>query len=316
MQSIKPFHGSILCQAQIKSKNIPCKNGAYYEQDGKFLCGVHSKKNFRKDLPKDPNEKQKLGLERKDHHLRLVKNANIRKEKGEKGTVKCFKMKMMKDVPLHEDYLNVFPNFKHQNRCDGYGCKALSPMSLGPVEHKQLNLPVALNIENYHQFNKVWPSEVDEYNDPLKSFYETQRKGYNDPTPHRHKVSLEERKKLNASGNKNAPLYSIHQDVLGNERRFSYTESKYFYCTAYEKLAKETTEFKKLQDDLENGINLMICGYDAYEITTDLYSHYCDPSRPFGHDLVLATLLILKDPEEYPWRIYKRKHTNVYEGMI
>ena len=41
------------------------------------------------------------------------------------------------------------------------GCPALSPMRLGPVEHKQPGLPPAKSLENWWQAGKVYPSEAD-----------------------------------------------------------------------------------------------------------------------------------------------------------
>jgi hypothetical protein len=115
--------------------------------------------------------------------------------------------------------------------------------------------------------------------------------------------------------NRNQPLYSIHLSLTSDERRFTYVESRYFYCTAYESLAKETADFGTLKKKLEEGTNLMICGYDAYEVTEDLYTHYCEAKRAFGHELVLYTLLTVEDPFHYPWHRYRREHPERYENI-
>ena len=61
---------------------------------------------------------------------------------------------------------------------------------------------------------------------------------------------------------------------------------------------------------------MCICGYDAYQPDpAKLYEHYCDPSRPFGHELVLYTLLSVKDREDYPWRRYYREHSELYDPL-
>ena len=112
--------------------------------------------------------------------------------------------------------------------------------------------------------------------------------------------------------NKNIPLYSIHLDKNGAERRYTYVQSRYFYCHQYEKLAPKTDDFKKLKQMLNEGINLQIVGYDAYPITKSLQEHYEDPDKPFGHEIVLYTLLVVKDPENYPWNVYYKQHKNLY----
>lgn len=52
---------------------------------------------------------------------------------------------------------------------------------------------------------------------------------------------------------------------------------------------------------LNEGFNLNIVGYDAYQPTKTLEEHYLDDSKPFGHELVLYTLL---STTEYPWVKY------------
>lgn len=309
------YYGSVKCQGLKKSGEL-CTNGAYYEQKGQYLCGCHSDKNKRKELPKDKDEKRRKLALYEEHKKAVTFLASS--ENREKGKVQCYKMGMMKNVPLFDGYLNIFPNNKHQNRVDGFGCASLSPMQLGPVVHRQPGLPDSLNIENYHQYNKVWPNEVDKDKNPLPLYEEKKRAAYRDPVPHRHKYDLKEMKKLREQvngQNRNQPLYSIHLTLDGEKRRFTYVESRYFYCKAYEVLAKKTKDFGYLRKLRENGTHLMICGYDAYEVTRPLYDHYCDEVKAFGHELVLYTLLTVKDPVEYPWNVYREKHADLYRNI-
>jgi hypothetical protein len=297
------YYGSIPCQG-IKANKQQCLNKAYYKQDDYYLCGVHSDKNKRQELPIDPDQKEKKDQLYKNHLKTLISQPS-------QGHVICTKMFMMKEVALIPSYLNVFPNNKHQNRKDGFGCSSLSPMRLGPVEHRQPGLPVCYNIENYHQYNKVYPNEIDD-------FKQIQLKGYLDKTPHRHKYDAKTmkdlRKQIN-NVNKNAPLYSIHQTLDGQDQKFTYVESRYFYCCAYEKLAKETEDYKKLKQYIDNGINLNICGYDAYPITKDLLEHYEDPVKAFGHELVLYCLLTIHHSSDYPWHLYRLKYPEIYNNI-
>lgn len=117
--------------------------------------------------------------------------------------------------------------------------------------------------------------------------------------------------------NRNQPSYAVHKTIDGVvERRFTYVQSRYFYCHFYEQLAKETVDFKKLQHYLDEGINLRIVGYDGYNVTKDLYTHYTDPTKAFGHELVLYSLLVIANPSDYPWNVYKANHAELYDNMI
>jgi len=63
---------------------------------------------------------------------------------------------------------------------------------------------------------------------------------------------------------------------------------------------------------LSEGVNLQIVGYDGYEVTRSLIDHYKDPSVPFGHELVLFTLLTEPNSQQYPWIVYKNQHPTLY----
>lgn len=292
------YWGQELCQAK-KANGEQCVNGAYYTIDNMLLCGVHSggkKKELRTELPHDPNEKEMKEKERSDHSNVCDQIALKNKQEGRRGIVTLYKMKMMKNPGFEEGVVNIFPNFKHGGRHDGMGLPSLSPKSIGPVHHGQPGLPVALNLENFHQGNKVFPSEVDEKGQVKNEFFTLQKEMYEDPVPHRHKE---------AADGKNVPLYSLWKDKEGVTHQISYFVSRQFYCVYYERATAKNPDFLKLKEMIEDGYNLRVCGYDAYDPQSKhMEECYCDISRPFGHELVLYTMLT--EPEEkWPWRKYK-----------
>jgi len=66
---------------------------------------------------------------------------------------------------------------------------------------------------------------------------------------------------------------------------------------------------------LEQGYNLQIVGYDGYNVDKSLKKHYSDTKKPFGHELVLYTLLTIQNPKEYPWNIEYDNNKDIYEGV-
>ncbi len=287
-----PYYGSVKCEDSYKNGN-PCRYNVYYKvkEDPIYRCGMHSKNIERVQLVKDPNakkNKQKLIETRK-------REAQDAKCDG-KGDVRCAKMKMMKKDPYTKGYLNVFPNFKHQNR-SVFGCSSLSPKSLGPVIHGQPGLPDSLNLENFHQFNKVFSSEVDEKGNPTSIFFETQIEGYTDKIPHRHKETALK---------KNVPQYWLWKMKDRSYKRFGYVESRQFYSKYYQQLSKDLPDLKKLKDMIEEGWNLQLCGYDSINDLTaeNAEQYYLDPTQPFGHESVLFCLLVLPE-DKWPWLLHQ-----------
>ena len=44
--------------------------------------------------------------------------------------------------------------------------------------------------------------------------------------------------------------------------------------------------------------------------------HYTSTDRPFGHEMVLYSMLTVEDPKEYPWNQYYLKHKELYPGHL
>lgn len=281
---ISIYYGEQNCTATT-GKGTPCSNKAYYKPQ---LCGMHCKKDDRIKLSKNKSISDTLI----NHCLSCVSNGS---------QVRVTKMRMMKAVDYFDGYINVFPNYRHGKRKDGtfdpetkekIDCSSLSPFLLGPIEHGEPGFPSAKNIENYWQQSKMFEGDV--VDDKVTEKALKQRKYMFTQPGQRHKVK----------GQK--PLFSIFYTRDGKERRFSYFEARPFYCKWYEILAKKTEAFGKLKGLLERGYSLNIYGYDGFYIETgknvkeEIYEHYNDGSKPFGHELVLFSLLILED-DEYPW---------------
>lgn len=207
-----------------------------------------------------------------------------------------YKMQWKRNPQLANEYKDfhlVFPNCYHEYRQDGFGCSSLSPMKVGPIIHGQPGLPPSYNLENFHQANKVFPNEFDTKSDEiLPIFFQTQLNMYNDPKPHRHK----QRGVI--------PLFSIWVTPEGQQKRMTYFESRQLYCRFYEHGVKNNLQLQQLKDMLKEGKKLCICGYDMVTgpLKKSLDDYYHDESRPFGHEMVLYTLLTVSDPAEYPWR--------------
>jgi len=98
------------------------------------MCGVHSKKDKnREKLPTNPNKKQMEEELLKEREKEIENSAELNKENGKMGHVIVSKMFMMKNPEYVKGYLNVFPNYKDQNRKGGFGCMSLNPKSLGQL---------------------------------------------------------------------------------------------------------------------------------------------------------------------------------------
>lgn len=293
------FYGDIQCQAVTKSTGRRCTNKAYMHSRASSLytCKVHRNKEDSVMLKRRPKEEcERIKQDRNDRDNKLAEEqATSNRAQGVSGKISLYRMGMMKAVPSIPGYVKVFPNNKHQNRRDGYGCSALSPMRLGPVEHNQPGLPPSLTVEGFHQGSKCYPEEVDDAGNPSPLFYKAQLEQFKTDRPLRRKY-------------KGRPEYFVWLSSMRGQHKLDYIESRQFYCNFYERLARETTEFQYLQTMHTSGWNLCICGFDAFHIDMEgdvvaaFEEAYLDRSRPFGHERVLAAMLLIEDASQYPWR--------------
>lgn len=280
-----------------------CAKRAYFRapvEGGRWalLCGRHAPREAREKLPKRPAAERRAKLAAElARHTAGVEAA--RRATG--GRVTLQRLRMLRQPALTAGAVIVLPNNRHGTHpMAAFDCSALSPMRLGPVEHGQPGLPPARNIENFHQGSKCFREEVDKEGNPTELFVRNRLRFYLDPEPHRHKYRGLDTK------NRNVPLFFVWRDRTGREHRLSYVESRQFYCEFYSRLAAARPEFGRLQGLLRDGYDVEICGYDAhpFDPTADAEHAYCDAALPFGHERVLAVMLVCR-PSTWPWRRHK-----------
>ena len=103
-----------------------------------------------------------------------------------------------------------------------------------------------------------------------------------------------------------------YPDPEGHECRYTWVQSRYFYCHFYQRLVQQQAQYHKLWEMRKGGTNLNIYGYDGYHVTKSLVEHYTSTERSFGHEMVLYTMLTVQEPKDYPWNLYYTEHRDRY----
>jgi hypothetical protein len=266
------------------------------------MCGVDSRKTPRTKLKKDNvATQQRMRKEWKEHlvSVEAAKQANLALKR--RGNVKCGKMPMIQRIQFVSGYLYVYPNFRHKGSVDkkylfgkgkygGLNRHLLSPKSL-PVSLPGFSLPPCQTLEGMHQGSKWYDGISREEFQANRSemFAEVE-------DPKRHSKHYEKGRKF----------VFVWEEEDGNEHYVDYITCRQFYCNLYERAVQDMPDFQDLQRQLDEGINLIIYGYDGHEVPDDskIELWYLDPSTPFGHEMVLYTMLKLSEAE-WPWRKHK-----------
>lgn len=286
------------CQCTVVKKNgVMCGKTAYYSVCGDPRCGRHGKREGKK-LPPNPNAAQLKAQALELHEESIRRFAAENRSAGKRGQIRCTKMRMMKKVQLQEGFLNVFPNNRHQNRTDGFGCCALSPMRLTPTILPAAAaglIPQPKNIENFHQGSKFFVGQTKE------QFMKGREDMFRSDIPQRHNPAA-----IGHGHRKNVPQCFVWTRADGVDVEYDYVPSRQFYCTMMERALLQQPDYLELVDKLQHGTNLNICGYDAYDLPDEPSANsieqcYLDGSRPFGHELVIATMLLISE-DDWPWR--------------
>jgi hypothetical protein len=238
-----------------------CDKWAYYYgpegHNGSGMCGRHAPKP-RVKLPRDADAEQtiiddhnrtvhvrcptaliptrKLKLQTVLFTLRVLSSrlapqaaARANRADGEKGSLTCTKMHMVRKVSKVPGHQNVFPNYKHAGRVDGWGMADLSPKSIGPihlydgVHGGETSTRYAKSLENFHQGSKWFEGRTEE------EFKAMQKYMFADSEPRRHNPHA-----TGASPLVRIPIKCfVWTDAEGVDHHLSYVESRQFYCTFY-----------------------------------------------------------------------------------
>jgi hypothetical protein len=179
---------------------------------------------------------------------------------------------------------------------------------------------MAWNLENAHQGSKVFGFENPD------DMVTKRREHWLKKMPLRHKHDPKIIKKwlrdrmLGDLTINNCILYSIFFTSNSAEPlRLTYVECRAFYCFWYAYYATRSKSFNFLKRCLENGINVEICGYDVPRVSrpktpAEFGVLYRCEAAPFGHELVLAALLL--DVKPLPWIEYVRENSSKYKNLF
>lgn len=160
----------------------------------------------------------------------------------------------------------------------------------------------------FHPKEIVWehPAErhVDETDEPTEAYWAWRQKGMANWYPVRYPNGFRGRHEC---------LCCLWKDEKGDYQRLGYLEArKRIYCGEYARLAPKTPHFRRLQEMLRKGINLMILEVDGPDPTLQFppYDRISsaspglsideevirmlidDERKPFGHGYVVAALLL------------------------
>ncbi len=211
--------------------------------------------------------------------------------------------KTWKAPPFRHGAVRVFPNYLAQNRAGLY-LRKLSPKGMPGVRDAASGPGL---LENAHQGSKMYRFELDLSRAPTQEALDDRAAFWTQRAPKRHKFPLgklrEECKRMGQGVSiNNCFSYSLFFDFSGKMVRLTYLQSRLFYIMWYVYSSWGSEELVRLSSLLSEGFSLELCGFDVpFEgvVTTDnLTPFYAFPAKPFGHECVLACLLLGASPWE------------------
>lgn len=219
---------------------------------------------------------------------------NANRQANKRGQVKIGKKAHRFDPKEVSKVVPKIPGFKNIDVCSSSRrFRGLSPMLLGPIEHKEEEgkcPKTATNLENLWQGSKVYAADLDDKGNITERFFKRRAEMFAAPEGRRHAVPKEER-----------TTYQFH--YWQGERLSSVQARAKIYCPIYAEHVPRTPEYMELDTYLNIGYNLKLGGFDGYDMDLtkpdDVYACFQDTSKPFGHEQVLGCLL--GDVKPLPW---------------
>ena len=241
---------------------------------------------------------------------KLITNAaKTNQAAGRSGELIFGVQRMMQRVSPKPGFRALFPNHKAgSERCPAkYNITEFSPKTVGPVQPMSMKPFYATNVENFYQGSKwyVWQT--------YEEFRCSQHALFNDPKPFRHHPARKTEKECGLSMQQQMVgwVYTPVQPSTDAPivHLMGYLESRRFYCYALERVLRASPILKTLQEDYKNGVNMQLWGYDSpagvlesqEPKLADFLRAYVDASRPFGHEWVVAALIM--DIPLCPWHL-------------
>ncbi len=290
---------------------MPKKETTVNKRVGKEKKSVESKeleskshsntKSYKKATYPDWVQEANSGTQLKLRKFKSIIPYNGKQVEKKRGQVRVLKIynrfanvtSALKKWPSVEEYerFNVCKNTRYQD---------LSPMVLGPVHDENKDL-YAENIEDGWQCSKVWPSHIgvhDKDGDKwLPNWEEWSKRGRFSKEARRHRRPKQDAK-VKVHSNPNIPLFSYYM-----KKRLTYKKARErMYMSWYKTLVVKTDAYKDLKARLDAGINLLLVEYDGLDRTNPLENKDLDEkmlinlldddTKPFGHGLVLASVLL------------------------
>jgi len=235
----------------------------------------------------------KSGSEKRKKRVTKSGSKKRKKRMTKRGKVYISSIQRGKLQPRLEGVKNVNVTSGSMNKFDGASAKEMSPMYLGPVGD-------CLLFENYWQYGKKFKELGHAVSrDKWLKFRERgckRKKGDRHPSGTKSKEVLYQYEKNGKTFNKWRYYVAYIAEYGGIE--MGYIEArKRVYVPVYSELVSETNAFKGLKKLVDSGQSVMILDYDGPKKTTEvtekvLRTALNDPSRPFGHGYVIASLLI------------------------
>ena len=105
------FYGEIKCESVYKSgknKGLRCKNGAYWDVNGSYLCGVHGRNKDKIALIKDKSVKLNKEKQHKLREVEIEESMKNNYNKGLKGNIKLHQLRMMKSIEYEKGLYYIF----------------------------------------------------------------------------------------------------------------------------------------------------------------------------------------------------------------
>ena len=188
----------------------------------------------------------------------------------------------------------------------------------------------SLCLENAHQGSKMFAWEIDTLNqEPTPHALEFRKAFWEDTKPKRHKFPLELMRryaKKSGCNVNNCMEFSFFYGFHGKRVKLTYQQARMFYVQWYVYYAQRSESFRWLCEKLSAGYDIEICGYDVpFEgkvMKDNIINLYEDVSTPYGHECVLAAMLLGIAPhnEVFGQNVYKglfptyREAPHDYEG--
>ena len=272
---------------------------------GLRLCGTHSRRDpGRTEIPLVQNQDREIR-----HRRTVMRTAAENRSADRRGSVRLQTNNRWNYSPYIDGCVGV--RFREMYGEDGTVIlHDLALENVGPVDFPSVSFPSLAHML------KLCGLHTSDFNGEIKAeFWDHLRRELNRPIP-RPRITRRAQTLIERYTDESVtPRFYVNLSGTGVEL-LTLIQFRALMCRLYETLVRTSTDIRDLRRALAEGFNVVLWTANHIlhqSVLADVIDDFHSEWQPFGAENIVACMLMIDDPNDYPWNVYIRRNRELFQ---